>query len=97
MELLLNQGGSILRPLVSEQPMTGTGAQVVDQVGKSTTHDMPQYKLTIFSELILIRLGVTILTSISKCLSIIITESRGFYIKTIDFRRTYERYGCPSC
>jgi hypothetical protein len=26
MELLLNQGGSILRPLISEEPMTGTGA-----------------------------------------------------------------------
>jgi hypothetical protein len=25
MELLLNQGGSILRPLISEEPMTGTG------------------------------------------------------------------------
>jgi hypothetical protein len=37
----MNQGGSILRPLISEEPMTGTGAQVVDQVGKSTTHDMP--------------------------------------------------------
>jgi hypothetical protein len=41
MELLLNQGGSILRPLITEQPMKGTGSQVVDQVGKSTTHDMP--------------------------------------------------------
>jgi hypothetical protein len=39
MELLLNQGGSILRPLISEQPMTGTGSQIIDQVGKSTTHD----------------------------------------------------------
>jgi hypothetical protein len=40
-ELLLNQGGSILRGKVREQAVWGTGSKVVNQVGKSTAYSMP--------------------------------------------------------
>jgi hypothetical protein len=40
-ELLLNQGGSILRGKVREQAVWGTGSKVVNQVGKSTAYPMP--------------------------------------------------------
>jgi hypothetical protein len=45
--------------------------KLFSRVGKAGSEpSFVGYKLTIFSVLILIRLGVTILTSISKCLSI---------------------------